>query len=242
MQKLAVFGDSNYACIRQAHSQGLADVSGAEIEYWGHVGSRFNFLDFRDGAIVPKDDFTAQRFAKFNEKGRTFLPAADFDMIFFMGARIDVTRLMITLLRQADGPFVSTGLKRRMVRDRLSSLMAYRFAKGFAATKTARIVISPVPFPTLGYAGLDEVLTPAVRAAGPQARAELWALIAEEAAADGVTLLPQPEETVVEGIFSSPDFAVDRFFERNDYAHRNAAYGALMLDRVMALLRQGAPA
>ncbi len=241
MRKLAVFGDSHYACVRQAHAQDLVDVAGVEVEYWGHVGSRFNFLDFKDGAIVPKDDFTAQRFAKFNEKGRLFLPVADFDMVLFMGARIDVTRLVAVMLRQAGGSFVSAGLRRRMVRDRLEGLMAYGFAKSFAATKTAQVVISPVPFPTEGYRGMDEALTPTVRTAAAAERAEIWAVIVAAAAEDGIVFLPQPEETVTGGCFTSAAYAVDRFYERDDYAHRNAAYGALVLSDVLGRLCAKAP-
>lgn len=229
---LAVFGDSHYACVRQAHVQGLVDLAGLELEYWGHVGSRFNHLSFHDGAIVPKDDFTAQRFAKFNEKGRRLLPAADFDMVLFMGARVDVTRLVLALMRPG---FVTLGLKRRMVRDRLNALMSYQFAQGFAATRTAQVVVSPVPFPTQGYTGMEG--TEAVRKVEPEARQAIMTLIVEAAAEDGITFLPQPENTVVDGIFTSPEYAVDRFYERNDYAHRNAAYGALILSQTSDLLR-----
>jgi len=85
--RFCIFGDSHYACLRQAQRQGLVDMSGLEVEHWGHVGGRFLFLELRDGAIHPKDDFTAARFARFNEKARTFLPADAFDAILVMGAR-----------------------------------------------------------------------------------------------------------------------------------------------------------
>ena len=75
LPRFCIFGDSHYACLKQAEMQGLVDVSGIDLEYWGHVGGRFRYLEARDGAIYPKDDFTAMRFAKFNAKGRTFLPA-----------------------------------------------------------------------------------------------------------------------------------------------------------------------
>ena len=57
--RLAVFGDSHYACLRLAHGQGLVDLSALDVEYWGHVGKRFRALDFRDGAIHPTDPVTA---------------------------------------------------------------------------------------------------------------------------------------------------------------------------------------
>ena len=62
LPRLCIFGDSHYACLKQAEVQGLVDVSGVDLEYWGHVGGRFRYLEVRDGAIHPIDDFTA-RFA-----------------------------------------------------------------------------------------------------------------------------------------------------------------------------------
>ena len=238
--RLAVFGDSHYACIRMAHGLGLVDLSGLEVEYWGHVGRRFNFLDCKDGVILPKDDYTAQRFAKFNENGRTSLPAAEFDVILFAGARIDVTDLMISLLgAQVSGQFLSQGLKRRMARDRLHALMAYQFAQDFAAHAEALVVLSPVSFPTVGSPKSPAARTDPLRDCTAADRAKLWDLMAEVAAEDGLLLIPQPEETVVNGVFTSADFAVDGYLERADYAHRNAAFGAAVMRQVLALLKVG---
>ena len=115
LPRFCIFGDSHYACLKQAEMQGLVDVSGIDLEYWGHVGGRFRYLEARDGAIYPKDDFTAMRFAKFNAKGRTFLPAADFDVILVMGARVYIWRLFQRVLALLSaGPLVSEGLQRRI--------------------------------------------------------------------------------------------------------------------------------
>ncbi len=237
LPRLAIFGDSHYACLRQAHGQGLIDPAGVEIEYWGHVGKRFRFLSCQGGAIVPDDDYTAQRFAKFNEKGRTFLPAADFDMIFFMSCRIDLTALFQTLLgARRSGPFLSSGLQARMAADRLAEQRLYTYAKALAETRTARIVLAPVTFPTLGYAGMVPPVPDAVHRATAEDRAAIWQMLADKAASDGITLLPQPEETIASGIFTHPDYAIADYEALDDHAHRNAAYGALIYRRVLALL------
>lgn len=242
LPRLAIFGDSHYACLRQAHRLGLVDVSGAEIEYWGHVGRRFNFLELRDGAIVPTDDFTANRFAKFNEKGRRFLPAADFDMILFAGTRTYLALPFRHILHaQAHGPFLSSGLGKRCLRDHLALQSGYRLARGLAATDTARIVLSPVGFPTEGQPAMAARTTPEVRAATRAVRARLWQQVAEIAAEDGITLIPQPDETVIDGLFTRAGFAVDGYLEKKDFEHRNPAYGALILERAMAILRSLPP-
>ncbi len=235
LPRLAIFGDSHYACLRQAHNQKLIDPSAVEVEYWGHVGKRFRFLSCRDGAIVPEDDHTARRFAKFNDKGRTFLPAADFDVIFFMACRVDLRRLFLSLLAaRRTGPFLTSGLQRRMAGDGLADQRFYTYARALADTGTARIILSPVSFPTLGFAGLAP--SDAVRQAPAADRAALWQMLAERAAGDGITLLPQPEETVTDGLFTHPDYAVADFAALNDHAHRNPAYGALIYSRLLALV------
>ena len=238
--RIAIFGDSHYAALRLAHREGLVELSGIEVEYWGHVGKRFRFLSCRDGAIVPDDDVTAQRFAKFNEKGRTFLAAADFDAIFFVSCRVDVTLLFQTLLAaRRSGPFLTSGLQQRMCSDGLRGQRFYTYARDLAAAGGARILLAPVSFPTEGYAGLRPAPPPKVRAATLEDRAAIWAMLSATARADGLTLLPQPDETVAEGLFTRLDYAVENHLALNDHAHKNAAYGALIYSQLLAAL--GAP-
>ena len=118
LPQFCIFGDSHYACLRQAEAEGLADLSGIELEYWGHVGSGFRFLEVRDGAVQPGDDKVARSFARFNAKRRLVLPAADFDGILVMGARVYVWRLFVAVLRALEsGSFLSQGLMRQMLVD-----------------------------------------------------------------------------------------------------------------------------
>lgn len=238
LTRFCIFGDSHYACLRQAERQGLVDMSGLEVEHWGHVGGRFLHLEVRDGAIHPKDDFTAARFARFNEKARTFLPAAAFDAILVMGARTYMlTPFMMILRARYHGPFVSAGLKQRIVGDSLRRQLGYWLALGLARTGTARVMLAPTSFPTVGVPKGGPILTPEMQEAPPEARAEIWAMAVRAAADDGITLIPQPEESVTKGLMTSAAFAVDGHAELNDYAHRNAGYGALVLSQAVDIAR-----
>jgi hypothetical protein len=235
--RFCVFGDSHYACLKQAETAGLVDASGVELEYWGHVGGRFLFLEAREGAVHPTDDFTARRFAKFNARGRTFLPAADFDCILVMGARCYSVGMFQMLARAAcHGPFVSAGLRRRILADGLHRQLGYRLAQGLAASGTARVLLAPTSFPTLGHE-TGRAMTPEMMALGPEFRAEVWEAAIAAAAEDGITLIPQPDQTVAAGLFTAPEFAVDNHLQKQDFAHRNAAYGALILDHALAVAR-----
>lgn len=239
LPRFCVFGDSHYACVKQAEVQGLVDVQGVELEYWGHVGGRFRQLEVRDGAIHPLDDFTAGRFAKFNEKGRTFLPAADFDVILVMGARVYVWRLFLRLLQMLDsGPMVSTGLQRRILADGLRSQSGYRLAAGLAATRTARVLLAPIAYYTHDADRAATDIPPEMAATLPDRLDAFWRVLGEVAEEDGILLLRQPDETVVAGMFTDPAYAVADHVARQDYEHHNAAYGAVVLSRALALARQ----
>jgi hypothetical protein len=237
LPRFCIFGDSHYACLKQAENQGLVDISGVELEHWGHVGGRFLNLEHRDGVIHPKDEFTAKRFAKFNEKGRAFLPAADFDVILVMGARTYVTGLIGQMLRWGrKGGFASRGLKTRHAKDHLHRQLGYKLALGLAETNTAHVLMAPTSFPT-ARTGPDAPPSPDAALVSAEDRGDIWRILQEAAAMDGITLVPQPEATVTEGLCTSTDFAVADHVSKRDYVHRNAAYGALILAEVMPIVR-----
>lgn len=239
LPRLCIFGDSHYACLKQAEVQGLADVSGVELEYWGHVGGRFRYLEVREGAIHPLDEFTALRFAKFNAKGRRVLPAADFDAILVMGARVYVWRLFLQLLTGlAEGPMLSEGLQRRILMDGLRGQQGYRLAKGLAATGTAEVILAPIAYYTGTAARMEKFFTPAVQALIGERVPGFWTGLEAAAAEDGIRLVRQPEETVAHGMLTDEAYAVADYAAKKDYEHHNAAYGVAVLSRVMPIVRQ----
>lgn len=233
--RLAIFGDSHYACLKQADVQGLVDLSALEVEYWGHVGGRFRHLEFRDGAIHPTDDFTAQRFAKFNEKGRLFLPAADFDVILVAGARTYLARIFLALVRcHAHGPFVSRGLRSRILADHLHGQAGFHLGAALAATGVT-VLLSPVAFHTENAASLAQ-MTPEMAAIAPDILPLLWEEVAQLTRDAGMTLLPQPDRSVSNWLWTSVDYAVTGYATKPDFEHHNAAYGALILNAALGCI------
>lgn len=238
LPRLCIFGDSHYACLKQAEVQGLVDTSGVDLEYWGHVGGRFRYLEFRDGAVHPLDDFTARRFARFNAKGREFLPAADFDVIHVTGARVYVWKLFHQVLRGlVQGPYLSSGLARRILVDGLRGQTGYQLAAGLASTGTARVLLSPIAYYTADPDRFADLVTPEMAALIPERVPEFWGIMERVAAEDGIELLRQPEGTVTGGLFTDPDYAVAGHVEKQDFEHHNAAYGAEILARAVAMAR-----
>ncbi len=206
-----------------------------DLEYWGNVGGRFRYLAVRDGAIHPPDAALASRFARFNAKGRTTLPAADFDAILVMGARVYVWRVFFRLLQMlTQGPFISEGLQRRVLADGMRGYHGYHLAAGLASTRTAQVLLAPVAHYTAYPEGIAMLSAEMARLIDERL-SWFWEVLTDAAAEDGITLIRQPEATVVSGLFTDPAYAVAGHVEKADYEHRNAAYGALVLARALEL-------
>jgi hypothetical protein len=238
--RLAIFGDSHYACLKAAFDAGLVDLPDqVDLEFWGHVGGRFRQLGFADGAITPSDDYTAERFAKFSTRNRKTLPMRDFDTVFFMGCRISTFSFFAGLIREARrGVHISAGLRRRIFRDYLASIPYYAIAREAAAVQAARIILMPVSFPTWAP-GLDQKYAPSfpeAQSTRPEERGLFWAEMEAVMAADGITLLPQAEDTVTEGLFTKLDFAVEGYETKPDVVHRNTGFGAQVFAALLETL------
>jgi hypothetical protein len=237
-KRMCVFGDSHFACIKSAYDQGLVEAEGVDIEFWGNIGKVFRRLTWRNDQVEPMDEFAKNRFAKTNEFGRTALNAGDFDMILFQGCRVDLYRLFPELLHRRRTPeaHLSPAVERRWVHDFLLRLPPYHFARNLAAQQSAQIVLSPISFNTEGI----EPEIPSNFASAEDAtstdRADLWAVVADIMKSDGIALLSQPDNTVVAGCCTHPDFAVRNYLERGDKTHKNPAFGALVINAAIKLL------
>ena len=241
--RLAVFGDSHYACVKRAVDQGLVDTRMVDLEFWGHVGKRFHHLSFVDGAITPTDDYTAERFAKFSTRNRTSLPIAEFDWVFFMGCRIPSFGLLAALMQERrNGTRMTAGLMRRIAEDRLRRAPAFGFAVEAARLGTARIVVAPTPFPT----GLEPFHLaerfPDIRDTSAAERAELKAIIAGVFSDAGLTLIWPPDEMFSDGLYCHPDFRVETHDDTGDVAHKSAKYGARIFSLALDVVTGKAPA
>ena len=234
---IAIFGDSHMACVRFALNVKPQRLAPHDVEFWGTVGHRFRHISLKDGAIVPDDDFTAKRFSVVNHLGRTSLRPDDFDVIAFTGCRTRIDGLFLEFLHRNRHPaqFLSSGVRRAIIAGHLRGLYAYQFAMDFARQGKARILYQPVSFQLAGHPHpmLDQ-FPDAVQGTGRE-RGVIWALVEDVMAEDGITLLRQPDSTVIDGCFTKPEYAT-RHAATGDSTHKNMAYGALVLRQIRARL------
>lgn len=238
--RLCIFGDSHFACLKAAVSEGLVDPSGVDMEFWGNVGNRFRRLGWRNDQVEPLDDFTAHRFAKFNEKQRTVLSAKDFDMILFSGCRITLYALFPELLHRRLTPEMrlSDGVERRVISDFLRKLGPYQFARNFAAQKKATIVIAPISFETFGFVEATPKHFANAEKAEAKDREAIWEIVDEIMQEDGIVLLRQNESTIVAGCYTDEKFGSKDYIKRKDSTHKNALYGEIILNATLELFRR----
>jgi hypothetical protein len=69
--------------------------------------------------------------------------------------------------------------------------------------------------------------------ATPKARRNVWGFMSDYMAEDGITLLPQQDNTFSHGVYTNPIYVTERFAVAPDFTHRSATYGALVYKQVI---------
>ncbi|MFV0492032.1 MAG: hypothetical protein ACK5M4_09450 [Pseudorhodobacter sp.] len=227
--KIMLFGDSHLAALKRGMAKVVVSPD-VEISFWGTPGNRFRNISWRDGQIVPDDDATARAFARFNAQGLTRLDPAQYDMVVFVGARIrpgavipDILNHMMHRRRHLSQAFI-----RALLADHLRGHSTYQMARNIAADGT-RVVLNPISFETEGKGRPPRNLSRARRAGEAENRLlqdHITAVLAE----DGIEAILQPLESITNGYQTRARFGVDG----GDAVHKNADYGAVILQRILA--------
>ncbi|MBR9764753.1 MAG: hypothetical protein GYB53_14800 [Rhodobacteraceae bacterium] len=235
LPSLCIFGDSHIASVKQALDAGLLPYVTDHLEFWGAYGPAFRQFEFQDNTVLPRKD-AAEMVAMINGLGREVLRGDAFAAYLFYGARLRIADFlppMLATLRQ--GGHLSAAVRHRVVRRFLEGRKSYRIAQQFARTNPGvSVTFAPAPLLTLGV-GLPEKTWPEAEGASAGERAEVLGWLDAEAAADGITLLHQPEETIVEGCWTDPRFAATGPGSEEDPVHKSPEFAALMLTRYRAL-------
>jgi len=238
-RRLCIIGDSHLASVRQALDTGLIRLPGWEVEFWGAAGAAFREIRMVDGAICAQG-LAVPMVRQVNGRDRTGIRPGDFDCYLFYGARLSVHHFLGPFLQRSLGEGVqdSGAALRAAAAAWLIETRAYRFARDFAKAG-AEVYFAPESLPTEGakeYRIRRRVLheNPAAARAGPADRDRLWHALEEAAAAQGVTLLRQPEDTVTGGIFTAARWGLPDAARTQDAAHKTPAFAARMLQLFLA--------
>ncbi|GEM_PF-310617 len=240
--RLCVFGDSHIGCIKQAVTAGMVkDSKKVDVEFWGADGPQFRGLDLVDQTLVPRRGAKA-KVELVNGRGRAVLDPKDFDAVLFVGVRIRTFEFFapnLHLLGQPDG-FLSDAVLFRACQGWLTRHRFYRAAKAFAESQSAQIFLTPCSFPTEGFRALQTAGFDLAAKATKKTRDRFWHHLTGIAAKDGITLIPQPEKSVVGGCTTGAAFAIEDAVKLNDPVHRNPVYGAEILQAALDIALKGA--
>lgn len=247
-RRLCFFGDSQLGSVRLALTEGLtAPPPGTEVEFWGAIGPQFRQIDWRKGAIRARGE-ALKMVQTLNAAQRDHIAPEDFDCIVFYGARLRTAEFFGPYIQWAvqHGHLPSRAVLRASARSFMENTRAFRLA-GLMAGKGCRSVFVPAPFYTKGVTDMEARgrflhAYPGADQATAAQRAALWAAMIDVAAESGVTLVPQPEDTVTDGVLTKEEFAVDGAVESGDTGHKSPAFAARWLEEVWPLTAETARA
>ncbi len=224
--RLCIFGDSHLASVRQCLNDGLEKFEGAEVEFWGAFGPLMRELHMRGDRIVPSDE-AREMVLRINGHDRPELAAEDFDYFLFYGSRVRIHEFAAPYLHhRRQGGFISAGALTASARDWMHSTRFYRFARDFAAKRPGRVFFAPSSLPAAGVRAQRYPEWPGCLEATAEDRARMWEALCAAAAEDGVTLIPQPEDTVVSGCLTDSQYALPNAHTLKDDTHKSPAFAA----------------
>ena len=240
-ETLCIFGDSHIGSVRRALDAGLVRLDGFEVEFWGAAGPLFRQIDIKQGVLRPLGKEAEEVVLRVNGKGRASLAPEDFDNYLFYGARLRIAEFMVPYLHHMRDPqhAASSAVMQAAARQFLSSCRAVRIARSFATSGRTRVFFAPAPLMTDGMAGQGAQKLPmghyprAVEAT-TEDRTQIWQMFAQLLADDGVTLIAQPDETVVNGVFTHAGFAIEGAQASGDAGHKSPEFACLMLQAFIA--------
>lgn len=236
--KLVVFGDSNIAAVRHAYDAGLLSFEGYEVEFWGAAGPEYRHIHYNNGALRPMKPEAKKQVLMVNGHGREVLRPDDFDVFVFYGVRLRLAEFFSAYLDLLLDPerAVSEAALARAAAQFLQERRAVRMAAMMKADGAKRIVFVYAGFPCWGVVdhaeagGLLESF-PRVVEASAALRERLWGALAQAFDALGLELVRQPEETVVQGMFTDAAYAVAGAGESGDAIHKAPGYPAKVLEK-----------
>ncbi|AJE46930.1 hypothetical protein [Celeribacter indicus] len=256
-RRVCILGNSHVAAFVAAIDACPDRWPGVSPSFFAAHGHALDRYDLRDGWLVSEDKGARARIARLT--GRDSLRLSDYDAFVVTGLHFSIFT-PVRVFRElsaldmpsvaghetalAEGrPLASGPMLRAYTADRLARTMAFRLAHKLRAGGDVPVFIASQPRPSRracatgrryhGFAQLSE------RGDGPFVSDWFDRTASALCAAEGLTFLPQPAQTVEDGIFTREPFlrgSVRLAKRRNlahgaeDVLHANAAFASLLID------------
>ncbi len=230
--RLMLFGDSELAAV--IAGLGLVRLpEDLELHLWGAPGPLFAQTVWHGGKVMPTSDSAAEAFAEINSDGLRELDPAQYDAVAFVGAALRPGDVVPELLNHIAHPdrHLSRPYMQLVLAEHYLGCPAYQIARAMAASGKTRVLLAMTALDTAGLKRPSRHLARA-RDATADDLGQLWALTGDLLTQDGITFVPQPLETVVEGYHTDARYGL----EGDAAGHKNAEFGALMLEAILRRL------
>lgn len=236
--RLCAYGDSHLSSLKLALSGGLVDPGAIDIEFWGADGPLFRDIHEVDGDMRPITKEALARVRMINGADRDAVGANDFDAFLFFGARLrthDLFHLTLGFMAEETG-FLSRAALDKVIDRWLMACRSYRTARKFAESGASRVLFAPASFLSEGLEVTHRRMQEIEAGLSEERAAWIWNGIETAMARDGVELVEQPAETRAGPCTTKAEFACDNAVDLKDPVHKNAAYGAIVWNRVFIRL------
>ncbi|WP_438992141.1 hypothetical protein [Lentibacter sp.] len=238
LRKLAIFGDSNLGAVRRAFDEGLVGFRGYDVEFWGAAGSEYRNIHYGKGALQAITPEAEETVLLVNRNGRKHLKTADFDTFVFYGVRLRLAEFFagyLDLMLDSDRAISEAALGVAAAQF-LQERRAVRMALLMREDGAKEIVFAYAGFPCWGVVNQQEegrllADVPRVVEALPEHRARLWGALERAFEELGFGFIGQPDETVVQGMFTDPVYAVEGAADKEDANHKSPRFAALLLKK-----------
>lgn len=232
--RLCVIGPSHLASLREARNENLVDPGNVEVIYMGHRWGIYKFLGYADGELCFRPP---RKFRPISPQIMTSVTPAEFDALFFHGTLDRPSELFAsgTANDMLSGRY-SQSMIENMVRTRIGRWPGMGILRRLRKDFEGPILLSCKP-ERVPEAGQD------IAEGGEDDMARKQQLIGAALEDLGITFVRQPEETVLGGLWTRPEYGTGAVkmneveaYDADDRQHMNARYGAIVFNQVLRML------
>ena len=253
---LCILGNSHMAAFKLAWEAIKQDYPDVRITFFGGIKGVVSRLHVEDGAIVP-DNGRIRESLLWTSGGLDRI-TGDYDAFLLIGMGLSYERLvhmfknhrlpdMIETLKHSVQP-ISEAYLRAASEDFYSASGAVQNVEHVHAITSAPVFY--IPCPLVSERALDDASYAYWRfVKGRDYMMNVYNSMLDRLR-ERCTVVPQPEETVVDGIFTKGKYCVgavrlekglDRAHDVRDYVHMNAEFGEISLRDALAIIRKALP-
>lgn len=248
-----ILGNSHISAPRAALVTQPERWPGFDAATFGMPGGSLRHLDLKGRDLVPRDAQTRRVMRFFNHVTR--LPLAGYDGFVVVGGLSFASLISLVLdHRSLDFPsvqagascdLISAGLVQAMVRQRIEGSVAMQVVRLLHRLDQGPVLFLPEPLVSADCRSdpdaQDMTLAMARTGDGGHFRQQVLRQMRQHFAGFA-TLLEQPQDSIVDEIFTDGalmrgsirmTFRDEVPHEGTDYAHANAAFGAMQLDQIV---------